>query len=343
MSGKISIFMPVYNGGNFLDHSISSVLNQDYQDWELLCVDDESIDGSAEKLDSYAQRDARIVVYHKPHGGNVPKSWNYILPKIAGDYVMYLSQDDMLGAGAMSKMVAKMTDDVDAVLPQYRLFDYGSDTIRRENGIDDISESISGLEAFALSLKWHIHGFCLYRRSLFEGIHLDDSIYISDEWMTRKLLLSARKVAASDAVFLRGNNPQAITKQPKAYLVEGLVANGYVLQLFDEYHLPLQLKIYWLAVCFRHLCSSREYIETYFDVWLQEDAAKAKKIYNGELNTLKTTKNILLVLFCKPISTPKYIRRYCEKGASAKVKTYVRRILLFRYTSLLHLLKTKSL
>ncbi len=343
MSRKISIFMPVYNGGNFLDYSIPSVLNQDYQDWELLCVDDESTDGSAEKLDSYAQHDARIVVYHKPHGGNVPKSWNFILPKITSDYVMYLSQDDMLGADALGKMVAKITIDVDAVLPQYRQFDYGSNTILRENGIDDVSDCISGLEAFALSLKWHIHGFCLYRRSLFDGIHLDDTIYISDEWMTRKLFLNARKVAASDAVFLRGNNPLAITRQPKAYLVEGLVANRYVLQLFGEYHLPMPLKIYWLALCFRHLHSSMDYIEAYSDDWSQEDVAKAKKIYNGELGFIKTTKNILLVLFCKPLSTPKYIRMYCEKNVGNKLKTYLRKILLFRYTSLLHLSKTKSL
>lgn len=269
--------MPVYNGGNFLDHSIPSVLAQDYQDWELLCVDDASTDGSAEKLDSYVQCDARIVVYHKPHGGNVPKSWNFILPKITGDYVMYMSQDDMLGAEALSKMAAKMTADVDVILPLYRQYDYSSNTIRRVEGIDDILGSISGIEAFALSLKWHIHGFCLYRRSLYEDIHLDDTIYISDEWMTRKLLLNARKIAVSDAVFLRGNNPSSITKQPKAYLVEGLVANRYVLQLFDEYHLPIQLKIYWLALCSRYLRFSKEYIEAYSDGWSQEDVAKAKK------------------------------------------------------------------
>lgn len=335
--------MPVYNGGGYLDHSIPSVMGQIYQNWELLCVDDESTDGSAEKLDAYAQRDARIVVYHKPHGGNVPKSWNYILPKITGDYVLYMSQDDMLASDALAKMVAAMAADVDAVLPLYRQYDYSSTMVQRADGIDDATGCLTGVEAFALSLKWHIHGFCLYRRALYEGIHLDDSIYISDEWMTRKLMLNARKIAASDAIFMRGNNPLSITKQPKAYLVEGLIANRYVLQLFDEYQLPLQLKIYWLAWCFRYLCSARAYIEAYSDIWTREDASWAKKLYNSELKALKTKRHMLCVLLRKPFSTPRYIRRYCERNACANVGTYLRKVLLLRYTSLLHLSKIKPL
>lgn len=343
MKGKISIFMPVYNGSGYLDSSIPSVMGQSYRNWELLCVDDCSTDGSLEKLESYRERDGRIVVYRKPHGGNVPKSWNFILPKITGDYVMYMSQDDMLGTDALAQMAAAMAADADAVLPLYRQYDYGSKRVRRANGIDDVTGCLTGVEAFALSLKWHIHGFCLYRRALYEGVRLDDGIYISDEWLTRKLLLRARKVVASDAVFLRGNNPCAITAQPKAYRVEGLVANRYVLRLFDEHRLPVQLKIYWLAWCFRYLCSARAYIEAHSDVWTREEAYSAKKLYNSELKALKTKRHMLCVLLRKPFSTPGYIRRYCERNACAKVGLYLRKVLLFRYTSLLQLMKTECM
>lgn len=105
MNAKVSIFIPVYNGGNYLKYSVESVMRQTYTDWELLCVDDSSTDDSYAQLLQYQQADERIRVFQKPNGGNVPKSWNFVFPYIAGDFVMYMSQDDMIESDALEKMV----------------------------------------------------------------------------------------------------------------------------------------------------------------------------------------------------------------------------------------------
>ena len=64
---KISIIVPVYNAGKYLDECIESVRKQSYKDWELLLVDDGSDDGSREKCIAYADKDSRIRTFFNNH------------------------------------------------------------------------------------------------------------------------------------------------------------------------------------------------------------------------------------------------------------------------------------
>ena len=91
---KISIFVPIYNGEQFLQRTLDSIIAQSFTDFEVVCVDDSSTDDSFELVTQYAKTDARIKLHRKPNGGNVPRSWIYALPYLQGDYTLYCSQDD---------------------------------------------------------------------------------------------------------------------------------------------------------------------------------------------------------------------------------------------------------
>ena len=69
MEDLISVIVPVYNVEAYLDRCMHSVLNQTYQNLEILLIDDGSTDGSPALCDAYATRDRRIKVLHKPNGG----------------------------------------------------------------------------------------------------------------------------------------------------------------------------------------------------------------------------------------------------------------------------------
>lgn len=58
----VSIIMPTYNGANFIATSIQSVLDQSFENWELLIFDDESTDNTRIIIDAYAQKDPRIHI-----------------------------------------------------------------------------------------------------------------------------------------------------------------------------------------------------------------------------------------------------------------------------------------
>lgn len=66
---KVSVVMPVYNAEAFLERSVQSILDQTFEDFELICVDDGSTDGSSAILDRYARKDSRIRVIHQENGG----------------------------------------------------------------------------------------------------------------------------------------------------------------------------------------------------------------------------------------------------------------------------------
>ena len=64
-----SIIIPVYNVAPYLRECLDSVLAQTYPNWECLCVNDGSTDGSSAILDEYAEKDSRFRVFHKTNGG----------------------------------------------------------------------------------------------------------------------------------------------------------------------------------------------------------------------------------------------------------------------------------
>lgn len=95
MAPKISIIIPMYNVEKYLRRCLDSVLNQTFQDWQAICVDDGSPDNSGAIAEEYAARDKRFVVVHKINGG-LSDARNAGFPYAKGKYIMYLDSDDFI-------------------------------------------------------------------------------------------------------------------------------------------------------------------------------------------------------------------------------------------------------
>lgn len=95
MSPFLSIIVPVYNAGNYLQGCVDSILCQKGCDFELLLVDDGSTDGSEKICDDYASEDSRIKVIHRKNGG-ASSARNTGLRNASGEWVMFVDSDDML-------------------------------------------------------------------------------------------------------------------------------------------------------------------------------------------------------------------------------------------------------
>ena len=83
MFGLVSIVMPSFNTAQFIGESIKSVLNQTYQNWELLIVDDCSTDNTAEVVAAF--KDSRIKFFRNEKNSGAALSRNFALRKAAGD------------------------------------------------------------------------------------------------------------------------------------------------------------------------------------------------------------------------------------------------------------------
>ena len=105
-SNKVSIVLPVYNTGKYLPQCLDSILNQTYQDFELICVNDGSTDNSAQIIEKYILNDDRIrlITQQNMYCG---VARNNGLSIATGKYVIFLDSDDYFENRLLELSLAK--------------------------------------------------------------------------------------------------------------------------------------------------------------------------------------------------------------------------------------------
>ena len=99
---RISVIVPVYNCEDYLEESLGSILNQTFNDIEIICIDDGSSDDSLRILKKIASSDSRIQVFAQENQG-AGAVRNYGMKKASGDYVYFFDADDFLESDALEK------------------------------------------------------------------------------------------------------------------------------------------------------------------------------------------------------------------------------------------------
>ncbi len=126
MNGKIelvSIITPVYNSQNFLSQCIESVLSQTYKDWEMILVDDCSLDDSRKVILNYVKEDNRIKYIRLDKNGGAGVARNKAIEASKGKYLAFLDSDDFWHKDKLKKQITFLkTNNVGAVFSQYYIF-----------------------------------------------------------------------------------------------------------------------------------------------------------------------------------------------------------------------------
>jgi len=94
MNIKISVILTIYNTAKYLPECLDSILQQSMTEFELLCINDASTDGSFEILNRYAAQDKRLQLYTMPDNKGASHCRNFGLTKAQGEYVIFLDSDD---------------------------------------------------------------------------------------------------------------------------------------------------------------------------------------------------------------------------------------------------------
>lgn len=131
---KISVIVPVYNGSQYLEKCIHSIIEQSYKNLDIILVDDGSTDASGGICDGYQLQDPRIRVFHKQNGGLVSARKTGI-GRAYGDFVISIDADDWIEPDYIENMV-KVQRETDADIVAANLFfDIGNDSKIVQNGI----------------------------------------------------------------------------------------------------------------------------------------------------------------------------------------------------------------
>ena len=96
MNPLISVLIPMYNSQDYIEACLNSVLKQTYDNFEVIVMDDGSVDKSNEIVSQLAKNDARIKLYRKENEKSVSKTRNSLLEKITGEYFIFVDSDDIV-------------------------------------------------------------------------------------------------------------------------------------------------------------------------------------------------------------------------------------------------------
>src|SRR5688500_18182204 len=152
MSPKVTVYIPCHNYGRYLHRSVSSVLTQTMEDWELIIIDDGSTDGTRELLKNYLGNHKVRIVEQEDRGLNVT---NNIAVRLArGRYVMRLDADDYFDENILTVLssVLDRMPDVGLVYPDYYVVN------DREEIVEIVRRKKIGEEDAILDLP--AHGAC---------------------------------------------------------------------------------------------------------------------------------------------------------------------------------------
>ncbi len=123
---KITVIIPVYNTADYLEECINSVVNQSFNEFEIICVNDGSTDSSLDILESYKSKDSRITIINQPNMG-LGAARNVALKCAKGDYILFLDSDDYIAEEMLSD-VYNLVQQKSLDLLFFKLINFDNDT-----------------------------------------------------------------------------------------------------------------------------------------------------------------------------------------------------------------------
>lgn len=199
---KISVIVPVYKVEAYLDKCISSIVNQTYQNLEIILVDDGSPDNCPAMCDAWAERDSRIKVIHKPNGG-LSDARNAGMTIATGELIGFVDSDDWISPDMYRILYESMMtsgSDIAACGVQMVWEDGSPDQPLTKPGccVLDTEEAMRALieESWLKQPVW----YKLYKTELVKNIPFPVGKYHEDVFWSYQAIGKAQKVSVIDTV-----------------------------------------------------------------------------------------------------------------------------------------------
>ena len=241
---NISVVMPAYNAMNFIADAVNSVLKQSLFDLELIVVDDCSTDDTWNIISRIAEVDSRLkIIKLEDNSGSAKYPREVAVNMASADWICWVDADDIIPYDYLEKLLLRQQNtDADIVCSQMIAFQnninnvkYTLPDISLNNGDDILPGRVAVMKTIG-SWSLNANGF-LVRKSLWSGTSLflnrDANWMDADDVSTREMILSANKVAFSDAVYYYRIHSDAITKKLSVKKFHTLITDECVVRMID--------------------------------------------------------------------------------------------------------------
>lgn len=191
----ISVVMPVFNGGRYLDDSIRSILGQTFDDFEFIFLDDGSTDNSTDLLSEWAARDRRIRLHRSGRNLGLARSSNHVVALARAPLVARMDADDVSHPDRLRRQREVMRDSGVALVGTL------------SDGIDHDARRVRPRDRWRLRQTSRFapfpHGSIMFRRALFNevGGYNEAYRYFEDADLYRRLAQRGRVVVIPEVLY----------------------------------------------------------------------------------------------------------------------------------------------
>lgn len=241
---RLSIIIPAYNAESYLSRCLDSIFSQDFPDYEVLCIDDGSTDGTPALLERYATQRPNLHILRQSNQG-MATARNLGLDNATGDYILFIDSDDWLCDSALFSLASALTGE--------DIVGFNAQKYHETNGQYSFQPSITESES---TIGWDyfnrhrltpadIHFVCIwqrsYRREFLNEIHLRFADGLrrgeDDHFTTLAMLHAASVKTITDCLYTYRVRQGSITRTDDPRLTDD---SRRVQHLLAETFVPIQ-------------------------------------------------------------------------------------------------------
>lgn len=182
---KVSIIIPCYNQGQYLPEALQSILEQTYQNWECIIVNDGSTDNTEQVAQEWLEKDARFKYAYKENVG-LSSARNTGLDFAKGDFIQFLDSDDFLAPEKLILSVESFQENytIDVVITDYNIFN--SRDLQNNRPFYEISNIHFNFETIVNNwdIDFTIPIHCaLFKRSSIGNLRFNENLKAKEDWL----------------------------------------------------------------------------------------------------------------------------------------------------------------
>ena len=229
---RLSIIVPVFNTEKYLRQCIESILEQKFQDFELILINDGSTDSSGTICDEYSKKNKRIIVRHKENQGQ-SSARNLGLDLASGDYIGFVDSDDYIHEG-MYELLVEHAESHHSDIAACNFWIMDKNGVYSPYKSSALDKEYSRLEAISELYTNKILSFSpcnkIYRRSLFSNLRFIEGKILEDKAISYQLVNQADRVSylSKSLYYYRYNENSTLRK-------------AFSLNRVDEYQIQMDM------------------------------------------------------------------------------------------------------
>jgi len=300
----VSVIMPAYNAGKYIDEAIQCILNQTYTNWELLIADDASTDKTNEIIKQYALKDSRIKFYQNETNIGYLKTWNKLIEIAKGDFITFLDADDLCTSDRINILYNFLAEN-----PDIKIVGSNIDILSEEGeriGTKEYPVSTEIINKNLLSPKFPFCGSAvMIRKEVYQKVGGYRDYFNRLGWEDHDWLIRCCKIfkAANIGKYLYSyrNTPDSVTRsiQPQGY--KKLIIKKIGLELAEQ-------RIQTGTDCLEQEDYPKlSEIERKYQKSFEDDPSLIYKYLSGMANNKKIKRNYLIhAIKIKPLQLKAY-------------------------------------